>query len=1543
MGPIPGNIDHSPSTMVDAVGTINEPELPQMPTVVTDSFIENKGQSGDGSGFFYVSGFPVSVAFGPGWVSYYHQSADEESMSTLYRVSFIGSEVVEPKGSGPLGFKTNFFIGDVKEDWVTGVDRFEEIVYQDIWGSIDLRFMIVEGTLKYEFHVPPGISPDVILLHFEGVDNLEVEAATGDLSIQTSVGIVIDEAPVSYQMAPLGRQIIDSSFHITGEDVLSFLIDGYDPRYPIVIDPGINFSTYMGSGGFDHVHDTHIDDDGYIYVTGHVRQGSFPTTPGAYDRTYNSSEGFIFKMTPDGERLVFSTYIGGSRTDRSRGIHVDDSGAVYVVGWSVSSDFPVTSGAFQSSGLSWCNGFLAKLDKTGSKLLYGTYLDNNGYDVAERVTLDDEGLVYITGYTNGTGNLTTSDAYDTVADDDDAFIIVLNITSSTLVHGSLFGGTYIDFGIDIDLDPQGRICIIGRTWSSDFPVKNAYRNRPYHRTGQDAFILKYNHSSSSLVYSTYFGADHYDTPRNLYVDSNGSAYVAGDTYYDYSFPKTPGVYGTDPTLSYDAFLFKLSNDGTKLIISTLIGGKANDYCAGMYVDDSGDIYLTGQTSSSDFPTTDDAADRTHNGDYDVFVLRLNWNATELKSSTMIGGTDEDIGVALRALGNGNITVVGTTKSHDFPNSTTAYDTSYNDEEDIFVLKLSEGHMPEILNDLTTNVTTTGAQLDFALLVKDNLGILNGCVEWWYDSGVHWYENLINSGGTFRNGTWSASITTWLDTLTNISYKFHINDTSGNRIFTPLTNITVLDNLDPFLVDRNTWMATTGETFDFEVAVFDYIGIENVSVTYWFGNRTGREVNTTMEMVGNLTDEWVLYRLSGLPILSWQTEDLNLFYSAKDSSGNWNSTAVFPVEIVDNDRPLILNDTSDEEAGTGSSIRMRVEVEDNIGIDRVNVTYWFNHDEVNAVTVVMAPSNITLGGNGTYSQDQVKIPIGYIRFFHYRFTVYDKSENDNKTSTKRIDIFDTSPPFILSDKSQMRVTTGQDFRFEVEVYDNYGIDRVWVVYWFGDDDSAQSNETMVERIAPGDGPKDYYHDRLTVPNDSVLPINYYFVTMDITGLINQTEVKMVKVIDSLPPIIHEVNIIGEPTTGESISISVEVSDNIGIARTYLHMWMMTSPDIILNLTMDEGTSTHTGNRVFEYLGLAIAEDNIAPYSWMVVVLDASGNRVVSEVYDMEPWDNDPPIFLTDDSSEEAVKGWVFEFRSVVKDNMGIDSVHVSYIVDDGSPINLTMKKESGEGTEISALYSILLPREMEGSLTYWFTTVDTQGLWNATQGRTVTVINHPPALTSDLIWEVTEQEAPSVLDLEPSITDLNDDMDRMIVYCYSPDIRVSGLTLEARFREWREEYTILVTLDDGEDETVWNITIQVINVNDPPILTLVQFGGELFDPLSDIISLSEDDNRTLYAEAIDEDGDDLTFKWIRDGEVVATGQEVGFGDLPIGDYKLKLVVSDGSDKVEYLLSVNIIEPKSDDKITDTNWFVPIILIIVVAAVLGTSVVILRRKS
>jgi len=163
------------------------------------------------------------------------------------------------------------------------------------------------------------------------------------------------------------------------------------------------------------------------------------------------------------------------------------------------------------------------------------------------------------------------------------------------------------------------------------------------------------------------------------------------------------------------------------------------------------------------------------------------------------------------------------------------------------------------------------------------------------------------------------------------------------------------------------------------------------------------------------------------------------------------------------------------------------------------------------------------------------------------------------------------------------------------------------------------------------------------------------------------------------------------------------------------------------------------------------------------------------------------------------------------------------------------------------------------------------------------------------------------------------------------------------REWREEYTILVTLDDGEDETVWNITIQVINVNDPPILTLVQFGGELFDPLSDIISLSEDDNRTLYAEAIDEDGDDLTFKWIRDGEVVATGQEVGFGDLPIGDYKLKLVVSDGSDKVEYLLSVNIIEPKSDDKITDTNWFVPIILIIVVAAVLGTSVVILRRKS
>jgi len=524
----------------------------------------------------------------------------------------------------------NYFVGNDRSKWKRAIPTYKGVVYKGVYKRIDLKVFGNGKDIEYEFIVNPGGNPDDILLTYNGIEGLSTNGE-GELLIGTAFGELKETRPYIYQEIE-GKKVVDGSFEIqspagqsqTRKFSYGFQVASYDPSYPLIIDPTLSYSTYLGGSSFEDGEGIAVDGSGNAYVTGDTYSSDFPMQ-NPYQGTKAGSDSvdvFITKLSSSATGsiyLVYSTYLGGSGSDHGYGIAVDGSGNAYVTGQTFSSDFPTQNpyqGTFAGGG--W-DAFITKLSSSGNTLTYSTYLGGSSRDEGNGIAVDGSGNAYVTGETSSSDFPMQNPYQGTIDGGVDAFITKLSSptpNSTYLVYSTYLGGSSWDNGNGIAVDSSGNAYVTGQTISSDFPTQNPYQGT---QAGAcDVFITKLSSSGSALSYSTYLGGSGSDHGESIAVDGSGNAYVTGDTWSS-DFP-TQNPYQRTLAGEQDAFIAKFASSGSALY-STYLGGNDYDHGYGIAVDGSGNAYVTGNTWSSDFPMQN-PYQGTKAGGSDVFVTKL---------------------------------------------------------------------------------------------------------------------------------------------------------------------------------------------------------------------------------------------------------------------------------------------------------------------------------------------------------------------------------------------------------------------------------------------------------------------------------------------------------------------------------------------------------------------------------------------------------------------------------------------------------------------------------------------------------------------------------------------------------------------------------------------------------------------------------------------------------------------------------------------------------------------------------------------------------
>lgn len=477
------------------------------------------------------------------------------------------------------------------------------------------------------------------------------------------------------------------------------------------------WSTFLGGNTADWAWSVVLDESGNPLVTGQAFSSNFPSTAGAYDPSHNGDyDAFVAKLSASGSDLLWCTFLGGSSTDAGISVALDAFGNPVVCGHTYFTDasiFPTTPGAYDTSHNGWEDGFVAKLSASGSTLIWSTFLGGSGYDYAWSLALDTSDNPVVSGWTSSSDFPATSQAYDTsYAGAEDVFVTKLSASGSTMLWSTFLGGSDYDDGFSLVLDASDNPVITGLTGSYDFPATAEAHDTSY-GGNYDAFVTKLAASGSTLLWSTFLGADdNFDCARSVVVDASDNPIVTG-TSFSPSFPTTPGAYDTSHNGASDVFVAKFSTSAGALIWSTFLGGSGYDEGCSIVLDPSDKPVVTGFTGSYDFPMRPGAYDTSYNGgDYDVYVAELSASGNTLLWSTFLGGSGSDQGYSLVLDASGDPVIAGQTSSGDFPTTPTAYDTSYNDNGylDAFVAKLS------LLDE--SAVRGPGESTDTALLCRN---------------------------------------------------------------------------------------------------------------------------------------------------------------------------------------------------------------------------------------------------------------------------------------------------------------------------------------------------------------------------------------------------------------------------------------------------------------------------------------------------------------------------------------------------------------------------------------------------------------------------------------------------------------------------------------------------------------------------------------------------------------------------------------------------------------------------------------------------------
>ncbi len=706
------------------------------------SFVPNEGQT-DSRIKFYESSGGHETFFTDEGVVFAITTPDEELLqgpaafreeepkrqpvnSYLVKLTPLGMRRnVHISADEPQPGKVNYFIGDVPEKWRSDIPTYRSVVYTEAYPGVDFKFYGNNQHLEYDIIIRPGGDLSQVKLQYNGIEHLQI-TDKGDLTMQVTAGLALTQrAPVVYQVIDGKRVDLVGNFCIKGRVhdstsaavslsgtegpsqavrsdpsrandqpyVVGFEVASYDKRYPLVIDPILIYSSFLGGTSGDYGYALAVDASSNVYLTGHTLSKDFPTNEpfhGPYTGAYPKV--FITKLNAAGNALVYSTYLGGNGYDYGYGIALDAAGNAYVGGYTTSTNFPRKS-AIQKAKAGTSAGydaFVTKLGPSGNALVYSTYLGGSGNDRASAIAVDPTGNAYLTGRTDSR-NFPLMKPFQAVfsGGESDAFVAKLDATGKALIYSTYLGGEDLDAGSAIAADSSGNAYITGVTRSAKFLLENPFEST---RQGlEDAFVLKLNPAGDALVYSTYLGGTDWDEGRGIAVDTAGSAYVTGATRSP-NFPVLHPVLNHEHNAGfYDAFVTKFTPSGNALAYSTYLGGNATDYGSGIAVDAAFSAYVSGYTSSDDFPLVE-AFQSQHLGLWDAFVAKLeldpDGNATTLVYSSYLGGSKDDYARAIAVDSGGYAYVTGRTHSDDFLITATTLQPTKAGGWEAFVTKLN---------------------------------------------------------------------------------------------------------------------------------------------------------------------------------------------------------------------------------------------------------------------------------------------------------------------------------------------------------------------------------------------------------------------------------------------------------------------------------------------------------------------------------------------------------------------------------------------------------------------------------------------------------------------------------------------------------------------------------------------------------------------------------------------------------------------------------------------------------------------------------------
>ncbi len=672
------------------------------------------------------------------------QNPNSEMGDVSIKEELVGATTCDVKGEGEAITKVNYFKGNDPSKWHTSISAYDVISFEEVYDGIGSKLMAYGDNIERLFCIKPYADPDQIKMRLsdfhalplaeEDMVRLKVNNS-GELEIETESGIVKLAKPTAYQEIDGKRVEVEVAYQIAeggmqnaeerslksalsnqridaGDPNLKFKIQNlkfdiglhseyrkphleyglkvarYDRTKELIIGYAL-ISTYVGGDDSDLIYSiTTIGPDNSIYVAGYTKSTNLPITESSYDASYNGGgDAFILRLKGDLTKLISATYLGGKAEDIIWSMSSDSTGNIYVAGYTWSPDFPVTKGAYDKSfNAGYTDAFIAKLNNSLTELLSSTYFGGSDEDYGYSLAIGHDGTAYIAGRTLSSDFPITTNAYDASKGNyGDVFIARLSGDLKEILASTYLGGNYDDSARSLLIDYGGNVYVAGRTGSPDFPITPGTFDDSYN-DGGDGFVSRLKGDLSGLLGSTFLGGSSDDFIWAMGLDSMGNLYLTGKTS-SIDFLKTTNAYDTIYNGGdRDAFVTLVSGDLTNMLASTFLGGAANDWGYVIAIDLAGNVYVTGETSSHDYPTTSNANNMFYNGgERDAFISVLDGTLNRLFVSSFFGGDEYDYISTMTIDSDGNIYAAGYTNSPDFPVTKGAYDTTYNGN-DAFVLK-----------------------------------------------------------------------------------------------------------------------------------------------------------------------------------------------------------------------------------------------------------------------------------------------------------------------------------------------------------------------------------------------------------------------------------------------------------------------------------------------------------------------------------------------------------------------------------------------------------------------------------------------------------------------------------------------------------------------------------------------------------------------------------------------------------------------------------------------------------------------------------------